>query len=103
MTNQIPAERFLCDDATVHAPRTCPDLQKKVKQSRFDQRLMIVSWYSSAVMIMHRYWKNPELTASVWDDEGWYHTGDVGELSYTLEVSTSVSFISCFLRCARSN
>ncbi len=26
------------------------------------------------------YWQNPEATAAVIDAEGWYHTGDVGEL-----------------------
>ena len=27
------------------------------------------------------YWQNPEATAAVIDAEGWYHTGDLGELS----------------------
>jgi long-chain acyl-CoA synthetase len=27
------------------------------------------------------YWQNPKATAAVIDDEGWYHTGDLGDLS----------------------
>mmetsp|Transcript_30395 Transcript_30395/g.91143 ORF Transcript_30395/g.91143 Transcript_30395/m.91143 type:complete len:1957 (+) Transcript_30395:98-5968(+) len=32
------------------------------------------------------YWNEAELTASAWDADGWYHTGDVGELDYRAEV-----------------
>lgn len=26
------------------------------------------------------YWENPEATAAAFDDEGWFHSGDVGYL-----------------------
>ena len=32
-----------------------------------------------------RYWEDPEQTSQAWDSDGWYHTGDVGELSYREE------------------
>ena len=28
------------------------------------------------------YWNRPEKTAAAWDSDGWYRTGDVGELDY---------------------
>jgi long-chain acyl-CoA synthetase len=30
--------------------------------------------------LMRGYWDNPEATAQVIDDEGWFHTGDVGRI-----------------------
>ena len=40
------------------------------------------------------YWKNEKLTSSVWDADGWYHTGDVGELCYTEEVLMSFCLLT---------
>ena len=28
------------------------------------------------------YWKRPKLNAAAWDEDGWYRTGDVGQLEY---------------------
>jgi long-chain acyl-CoA synthetase len=30
--------------------------------------------------VMEGYWKKPEETAKVFDEEGWFHTGDIGSL-----------------------
>ena len=43
--------------------------------------------------VFKKYYKNEALTAEIKDEEGWLHTGDVGQLIYNSKVVGAIKII----------